>query len=220
MAQQPEPYPKLSKQLADLREEVRQLRNRSPYTGTGLVPTAEGETTVTGDLVISGNESVTGSLDVSGDMAITGNLDVTGTFTLPANSINNSWLASLTGWRAITAASSAGWATTTSMVNKAATSVTVPSGYDTALVIAWGLVTFQDTAPNRFDCRCVIEGNAGPTLINLANTVGQTTILHSRSISVTSGQVLDLSVQVLSAVATGGQPANTAICGGFALFSR
>lgn len=228
MGRVPNPRRTLSGELKKTREQARRQSDASPFFGSGVHPNGEGgldsDTYVAGtegfSLKGNGDVELNGDLDVNGQMTVDGNLDVTGTFSLPANSISNSWLANLTGWRAVTADSATGWSTSTSMVDKAATSVTVPSGYDTALVVAWGLVTFQDSAPNRFDCRCVIEGNNGPTLINLANTVGQTTVLHSRSLSVTSGQVLNLSVQVLSAVATGGAAANTAICGGVALFSR
>lgn len=219
MPAQPEPYLLLSKRLRDLEEEVRRLRNRSPFANSGMAVTAEGEVTASGSVLVPGDLNVSGNLGVSGNMALTGNLDVTGTFTLPAASIDDSWLANLTGWGAATAATATGWSTSTSMADKASTSLTVPAGYDSAIVVAWGLVTYQDSAPNRFDCRCVIEGNAGPTLANLANTVAQTTVLHSRSLAVTSGQVLNLSVQVLSAVAASSST-NTAVCGGFALFSR
>ena len=216
MGRVPNPRRTLSGELKKTREQTKRSSNASPFFGTGIHPNGVGG--IDSDTYEAGVEGF--SLKGNGDVELNGDLNVTGTFSLPANSIDNSWLASLTGWRAVTADSATGWSTSTSMVSKAATSVTVPAGYDTALVVAWGLVTFQDAAPNRFDCRCVIEGNTGPTLINLADTVGQTTVLPSPSLAVTSGQVLNLSVQVLSAVATGGVAANTAICGGVALFSR
>lgn len=234
MGRVPNPRRTMTGELRKAREQTRAVSNSSPFFGTGVHPNGVGgldsDTYVagtegfslkgTGDVELNGNLDVNGSSRVDGPMTVNGNLDVTGAFTLPVNSILNAWLASQVGWGAVAADSSTGWSTSTSMSNKAATSITVPAGYDTALVVAWGMVTFQDSAPNRFDCRCVIEGNSGPTLINLANLVGQSTVLHSRAIAVSPGQVLNLSVQVLSAVATGGAAANTAVCGGVALFSR
>lgn len=204
MSAKPDPFRTLTREIRTMKEQLRRLSNASPFSGSGMRVTAPDQ------------------MQVDGSLLVNGNLDVTGDFTLPAASIDDSWLANLTGWSAVTPDSGTAWSTSTSMVDKAATTVTVPSGkgYDTALVVAWGLVTFQDAAPNRFDCRCVIEGNNGPTLPNLANTVGQTTVLHSRSLAVTDGQVLNLSVQVLSAVATGGAAANTAVVGGVVLFRR
>ncbi|QIM20535.1 hypothetical protein G7075_04280 [Phycicoccus sp. HDW14] len=234
MAGRPDPSIDIFKVIKELQRDVANLKAASSFFGTGVRPNGVGgldsdtyapgvegfRLQGNGNVELNGDLDVNGSSRVDGPMTVNGDLDVTGSFTLPDNSIDNSWLANLTGWRAISTDSATGWATSTSMATKASTTVTVPTGYDTALVIAWGLVTFQDSAPNRFDCRCVIEGTAGPTLINLADLVNQTTVLQSRSLAVTSGQVLDLSVQVLSAASTGGAAANTAICGGFALFAR
>lgn len=227
MAGRPDPNLDLVKLVKQLQRDVENLKAASGFFGTGVHPNGVGgldsDTYVAGTegfrLQGDGNVELNGDLTVNGQMNVDGDLDITGGLTMPAGIISNSWLANLVGWRSIAADGATGWGTSTSMATKAATSVTVPSGYDTALVIAWGLVTYQDSAPNRFDCRCVIEGNNGPTLPNLANLAGQTTVLHSRNLAVTAGQVLDLSVQVLSA-APASNSVNTAICGGFALFSR
>ena len=207
--------------LRDMRRRIDALERRSPLANSGLSIVDTNALEVSGSLAVTGDADISGDLEVSGDMQVTGNMDVSGTFTLPDASISDSWLANLTGWTSAPQDTATGWATTTSFANKASTSITVPSGkgYTSALVLCFGAVTYQDSAPNRFDCRAVIEGNNGPSLPNLANTVGQSTVLHTRSLSVTSGQVLNLSVQVLSAVGAS-NAANVAVCGGFALFAR
>lgn len=144
-------------------------------------------------------------------------------FTLPNDSILNDYLANLTGWQAVTSVTQTGWSTSTSLASKASTTATVPSGFTSALIIGWGVVVFQDSggAPNRFDIRITLEGSNSPTVTNLANTVNNTSILHSTSQTVTSGQTLNFDVSVLSAVANSpGSSANQAIIGGFVLYQR
>jgi hypothetical protein len=207
--------------LRDMRRRLDALERRSPLANSGLSVVDEGALDVHGNLDVSGHLGVSGGMDVTGDLQVTGNMDVTGSFTLPDESISDSWLANLTGWASAPQDTATGWSTSTSFASKASTSVTVPGGkgYTTALVLAFGAVTYADSAPNRFDCRAVIEGSNGASLPNLANTVGQSTVLHTRTLAVTSGQVINLSVQVLSAVGASNS-ANVAVCGGFALFAR
>ena len=106
------------------------------------------------------------------------------------------------------------------MATKATTTVTTPAGFTSALVTALGMVVFQDTAANRFDSRCAIEDTAGPTIISLANLTGSASPSQTRVVPVTGGQVLNISVQVLSVVATGGAAANQAVITASVVFLR
>lgn len=113
------------------------------------------------------------------------------------------------------------WATTTGLVTKASTTVTVPAGFTDAQVTALATVVFQDAAPNRFDCRTRIAGVNGPTIIGLANLVGSAS--PSQTLVLTSlfgGQVITIDVQVSSAVATGGAAANQAVITAAVVFTR
>jgi hypothetical protein len=196
------PQGSLGGEVADLRRRIAALERASSFTLSGTSVTAEGA------------QSVDGSMTVTGDLA------VQGAFSLPDASVQDAWLATLVGWGSVPAVTTTAWATSASFAVKATTSLTVPAGFTTALVIGWGLVVFQDSAPNRFDSRVTIEGNVGPALINLANLVASSTVLHSAVLTVTGGQVLNLSVDVLTAAATAGMPANQAVIGGVALYRR
>ena len=214
MPRQPDPQASLRRELADMRARLTRLERASSWSLSGTTVTAEGAT------VTAGSSTIEGSLDVSGSATISGDLTVSGTFSLPNGSVQEDWLASIVKWAAIPSDTQTGWSTSTSLVDKATTSVTVPAGVTSAIVVAWGEVVFQDTAPNRFDCRVVIEGGNGPTVMNLANLVGATTALHSRVLTVSASQVLDVSVQVFTAAATGGLPANQAVISGIVLYQR
>jgi hypothetical protein len=112
------------------------------------------------------------------------------------------------------------FATTTTLTDKASTSITIPAGFTSALVLATATVVYQDTAPNRFDCRCTINGNAGPTIINLANLTACSSAFHERSLTgLTPGGSITLTVQVRSAVAASNS-ANQAYISGLAVFTR
>ena len=42
MSKLPDPWRDLTSELRQMQREIRELRNRSPFTGTGLTPTADG----------------------------------------------------------------------------------------------------------------------------------------------------------------------------------
>ena len=113
-----------------------------------------------------------------------------------------------------------GFNVSTSQATKASTTITVPSGYTQALVMAVGSLTMADVAANRFDTRCGIAGNYGAALPNLANTVGSTSAAHTRTLTgLSTGGTITLEVQALAAVSAT-NAANTAIVTGFAIFFR
>lgn len=212
--------------LRNLDQQVKRQGFASRLARSGLSVPEEGVTQVdgtldvVGDLNVSGNLGVSGPATFAGDTEIGGNAAITGTLSLPAGIIDNDALAHQTDAGIAPADTQTGWATTTSMATKASTSVTVPAGFTEALVVALGTVVFQDTAPNRFDSRCRIEGTNGDTIVSLASNVGNASPNHMTLLSVTGGQVINVDVQVLSAVATGGQPANQAAIKAFAVFLR
>ena len=226
MARQPDPYGTLSRDIKDILRRLARLEGASAYTRSGMAPTSEGVTTVggtldvEGNLVVNGPTELNGATAVGGTMTVDGDLDVTGGFSLPDSVIQDSWLANLVGFGTFSSSTGTAWSTSTSLADKASTSTTVPSGFDTALIFAWGEVVFQDSAPNGFKTRVAINGSAGPTVQNLANLVGATTVMHKRLISVTPGSTLTISTQVSSTVATGGSSANQAVIDGFVLYQR
>jgi hypothetical protein len=176
--------------------------------------TIGGTLNVTGTTTLGATTGVTGALNVSGPMA------VTGTLSLPAGIINNAALANQVLGAVAAAVTNTGWATTTAMASKAGTSITVPAGFTSALVTALGMVVFVDTAPNRFDCRIVIEGTAGPTIITLASNAGSASPNQTKVVPVVGGQVLNIDVQVLSVAATAGNAANQASITASVVFLR
>ena len=182
--------------------------------------TIGGTLEVTGPTTLGGATTVSGNTSVSGSLGVTGPMTVGGTLSLPAGIINNAALANQVLGAVAPAVTQTGWATTTSLVTKATTTVTTPAGFTSALVTALGMVVFQDSAPNRFDSRCVIEGAAGPTILSLAANAGSASPSQTRVVSVTGGQVLNIDVQVFSAVATGGMAANQAVITASVVFLR
>lgn len=121
---------------------------------------------------------------------------------------------------AATPGTATGFSVSTSQGTKASTSITVPSGYSQALVLAVGSLTMADTAANRFDTRCGIAGSYGIALPNLANTVGSTSAGHTQFLTgLSAGSSILLEVQALAAVAAT-NAANAAIVTGLAIFFR
>jgi len=244
MSKLPDANPTLTAYLVRQRRQAERQANSSAFARSGTSVTAEDVTEVDGTLNVVGNLDVTGPASFSGDttiggtlgvtgpttlgapttvsgsLGVTGPMTVSGTLSLPAGIINNAALANQVTAAVAPAVTQTAWATTTSMASKASTTVTVPAGFTSALVTALGMVVFQDSAANRFDCRCVIEGTAGPTIISLANLTGSASPSQSRVVAVTGGQVLNIDVQVLSVVATGGMAANQAVITASVIFLR
>ena len=180
----------------------------------------DGATTIGGTLGVTGPTTLGAPTTVSGSLGVSGPMTVSGTLSLPAGIIDNAALANQVTAGVASAVTQTGWATTTSMASKASTTVTTPAGFTSALVTALGMVVFQDTTANRFDCQCVIEGTQGPTIISLANLTGSASPSQTRVVPVTGGQVLNIDVQVLSVVATGGMAANQAVITASVVFLR
>jgi len=133
---------------AHLRENQRQAvrqANTSPYARSGTRVSAEGETTVDGDLIIDGTETVNGPLAVHGTAAfdgnttIGGNAAITGTLSLPAGIIDNDALANPLKAQYIYNTTS-GYAVTTTETTRASVTVTVPAGFTAAVVSVMGRV--------------------------------------------------------------------------------
>lgn len=112
------------------------------------------------------------------------------------------------------------WATTTTLANKVTATLAIPAGFDRAIMFCFGGVVFTDSAPNRFDARCTIDGDVGSTLINLANLTGCTTVFHQLVETGVSGSTITIATQVRSAVATAGAASNQATVAGFAICLR
>ena len=99
MSRLPETGRTLTGYLVDQRRQAGRQANSSSFNRSGMSATAEGETTVDGDLIIDGTETVNGPLAVhgtaafDGDTTIGGNAAITGTLSLPAGIIDNEALA-------------------------------------------------------------------------------------------------------------------------------
>lgn len=232
MGKLPETGPSLQRYLRRQARQAQRQAQSSGFARSGTSVTAEDVTQVDGTLNVAGNLNVSGPAAIGGTLGVTGpatfsgttsiggNAAITGTLSLPAGIINNAALANQVSPAVAASVTQTGWATTTSLVTKATTTVTVPAGFTSALVTALGMVVFQDSAPNRFDCRTRIEGTVGPTIMSLANLTGSASPSSTRVVSVTGGQVLNIDVQVLSAVATSGVAANQAVITASVVFTR
>ena len=129
---------------------LRQAQSSS-FNRSGLAPTAEGVTTVdgeldvTGALVVDGSETVNGPLRVhgtaafDGDTTIGGNAAITGTLSLPAGIIDNAALASPVSAKVgHNDNGSTAFAVTTTRTAQATYTFTVPTGFTQALIFAEG----------------------------------------------------------------------------------
>jgi len=120
-------------------------------------------------------------------------------------------------------ATTTGWSVSGSGVfnTMASTSISVPSGYSRAIVMATGSVTYQTPSTvNRFDIRVGVGGSWGPALPNLANPVGCSAASYTRTYTGLSGGTISLDMQVAVAASEGASAANTATVTGFAVFLR
>ena len=61
MSATPQPWFDLRKRLKDVEEQLRKLRNTSPFSGTGMSVPADGVTQVDGSLVVQGGEAKSGN---------------------------------------------------------------------------------------------------------------------------------------------------------------
>ncbi|HMM93970.1 hypothetical protein [Phycicoccus sp.] len=62
MSQRPEPWKTLSAEFRQVKEELRQLRNRSPFAISGLQVTAEDEITAYGNFIVTGDFTAEGKI--------------------------------------------------------------------------------------------------------------------------------------------------------------
>jgi hypothetical protein len=226
----PEPYADLVARLVQLRRDLNDVSGSILRSaGIRVAPdgmTVESSMNVVGDLRSTGNTDIDGTLNVDatstfgGDASFHGSVVIDGNLAVPNGSITNAALSNPVTSGIAAPGVGSGFATSTAYATKAATSIAVPAGYSQALVCAIGSVTFQDASPNRFDTRVGIAGGYGAGLPNLANTVGSTSEAHTRTLTGLAGGSITLEVQCLSAVASGGQAANTATVTGFAIFFR
>ena len=232
MSKLPSTGPSLQRWLRQQERKAQRQQQSSAFARSGTSVSAEGVVTVDGELDINGPLAVHGNAAFDGYTTI-GGVDVVANLVAQQASLTATVsdlaaavadIATLVSEQVTAAVAPAvtqtAWATTTSMVSKAGTTVTVPAGFTSALVTALGMVVFQDTAANRFDCQCVIEGTQGPTIISLANLTGSASPSQTRVMAVTGGQVLNIDVQVLSVVATGGMAANQAVITASVVFLR
>lgn len=205
-----DPIAALAQRIASIEGALAGILGRSPIAGTGLSVPGPGIVQVD-DAIQSANYSAgTAGWRFDGDSA-----------EINAGVILEGALANLIKPAVAPAVTQTAWATTTGLVTKASTTVTVPAGFTDAQVTALATVVFQDAAPNRFDCRTRIAGVNGPTIIGLANLVGSAS--PSQTLVLTSlfgGQVITIDVQVSSAVATGGAAANQAVITAAVVFTR
>jgi len=149
MSKLPSTGPSLQRYLRQQARTAQRQQQSSSFNRSGLSPTAEGVTTVdgeldvTGALVVDGSETVNGPLAVHGTAAfdgnttIGGNAAITGTLSLPAGIINNDALTSPvepeSRWL-----DASNFGLTTAWVAKVTISVVVPAGFTQMQVMAAG----------------------------------------------------------------------------------
>ena len=112
-----------------------------------------------------------------------------------------------------------GWASTTGMDTKAASTIAVPPGYSQALVFALASMHFMDSSPNGGWIRAAIGGEAGGEMGGLANLQLGQSASHTRAMSGVGSPIV-IQCQMRSSVATGGMSGRIAQISGFALFFR
>lgn len=220
-AQSKDGFEKLAKQLAELRRRVDALATAAPLSNSA-VSSGSGITIMPSGTMQSADfdgDAATGDPGTTGWQLAHGN-GAFGSISLRDGIVGNDALTSPVAGGVAPFDFGTAFATTTTLADKASTSITVPAGFTSALVLAVGSVVYQDTAANRFDARATIAGNAGPTIINLANLTACSSVFHERSLTgLTPGSSITLAVQVRSAVAASNS-ANQALVSGLAVFTR
>ena len=129
-----------------IRESTSNLLGTAGIRLTQLGMFIDSSLTVGGSLDVTGPMTVGGTADFSGDTTIGGNAAITGTLSLPAGIINNDALSSPVKpvWSHADSGASS-FAVTTTMTNRATATVTVPTGYTQALIMAAGQASAVNT---------------------------------------------------------------------------
>jgi hypothetical protein len=127
MSKLPDANPTLTAYLVRQRRQAERQANSSAFARSGTSVSAEGVTTVDGEL------------DVTGDLVVSGHAVITGTLSLPAGIINNDALTSPTVPQFIYATTNT-YVVTTTETTRASVTVTVPAGFTAAVVSVMGRV--------------------------------------------------------------------------------
>jgi hypothetical protein len=221
----PEPWFDLRRRLKDVEEQLRKLRNTSPFAGTGMSVTADGVTQVDGNLNVTGTENVSGSLDVGGTLNVTGNTIIGGTLSLPAGIINNDALSNPVVPDG-KYASTSGFGITFAGSFVASLTQTIPSGCTGCIVTATGSVLGQNSTASSDQLYTSIGINGGfpaqfPTGVGAGtgntSTRGRTSYLTG----LTPGGTLTVAVYASTGVASwAASPNNAAEISATFLFLR
>lgn len=185
----------LAMQLRKLEQDMRDMRSNL-LRAAGLQ--AEPDLLrVLGSLVVAGSQEITGTLNVTGDAVFDGDLAV------PNGSITNDALANPLSIVPAPTVTETSWTTSTSFAAKASTTITVPSGFSSATVIATANVHFQDSSPNSVYIRATISGSNGSQMGGLANLNIGVSASHSAPFTgLVAGGTITVSCDVLSGVAS------------------
>jgi len=127
MSKLPDANPTLTAYLVRQRRQAERQANSSAFARSGTSVSAEGVTTVDGEL------------DVTGDLVVSGHAVITGTLSLPAGIINNDALTSPTVPQFIYATTNT-YVVTITETTRASVTVTVPAGFTAAVVSVMGRV--------------------------------------------------------------------------------
>ena len=146
MSRLPSTGPSLQRWLRQQERKAQRQQQSSAFARSGTSVTAENVTEVDGTLNVVGNLDVTGTANFDGNTTIGGNAAITGTLSLPSGIINNDALSSPVKpvWSHADSGASS-FAVTTTMTNRATATVTVPTVYTQALIMAAGQASAVNT---------------------------------------------------------------------------
>lgn len=139
MSKLPDANPTLTAYLVRQKRQAERQASSSAFARSGTRVSAEGVTTVDGELIVDGSETVNGTLDVAGTLDVTGDTVIGGTLSLPNGIVDNAALASPVKPQAVYF-SAQGFALSTGGATLASSTITVPAGFTSAVVSVAGRV--------------------------------------------------------------------------------
>ncbi len=159
------------RRIEDLERSLRELRPQTVSTGTIQAPSFNGNVAAGNPGTAgygldgpSGNAAFGGNIAIGGTLNVTGSTTIAGSLVLPNASVNNAALVSPVSV-SVADANVTGLSMPTTITALVSTTVTVPSGFSKALVMAVAAVGATSGASGGFmDGRVTIAGTAGAQL--------------------------------------------------------
>lgn len=242
--------PDLQKQLAELERRMLEMETSQRFTslslanGTSINVKSGGTISVSdgGALAVNAeslvlvNEGAAVEVSGGGDINLlsgaelsgafgseinsAGALNVSGTLTLPPGIIDNQALASPITVTVVETMTRNSWPVTTAFQTRATSSVIVPGGFSQALVIGMASIVFQDTQPNSFQSRVVINNTEiGSQLSSASAVTGTMTVMHTAHLVGVNGS-FNVDLQIKATAASSDTDGRSAQLSGLAVFFR